>query len=54
MSTLAIGFWTPQLIEVDRHPWMDSIIHAASGGMWHVMWILMIEEKWIFEDDNVN
>ena len=31
---------------------MDSIIHAASGGMWHITWILMIEEKWIFEYDS--
>jgi hypothetical protein len=37
-----------------QHPWMDSIIHAVSGGMWHIMWILMVEEKYIFKDDKVN
>jgi hypothetical protein len=37
-----------------QHPWMDSISHATSSGMWHVTWILTIEEKLIFEDDNVN
>jgi hypothetical protein len=37
-----------------QHPWMDSIHHALSGGMWHVTWILMVEEKLIFEDDKVN
>ena len=37
-----------------QNPWMDSISHATSDGMWHITWILMIEEKLIFEDDNVN
>jgi hypothetical protein len=29
----------------DTNPWMDSIHHVVSGGMWHVTWILMFEEK---------
>jgi hypothetical protein len=28
-----------------QQPWMDSIHHVVSGGMWHVTWILMVEEK---------
>jgi hypothetical protein len=28
-----------------QQPWMDSIHHFISGGMWHVTWILMVEEK---------
>jgi hypothetical protein len=37
-----------------QHPWMDIINHVVSGGIWHVRWILMVEEKLIFEDDKVN
>jgi hypothetical protein len=33
---------------------MGSISHATFDGMWHVTWILMIEEKLVFEDGNVN
>jgi hypothetical protein len=29
----------------DTTPMMDSIHHFVSGGMWHVTWILMVEEK---------
>jgi hypothetical protein len=49
------GFWTARLMKVFghegkctcryKHPWMDSIHHVVSGGMWHVTWILMVEEK---------
>jgi hypothetical protein len=28
--------------------------HVVSGGMWHITWILMVEEKLIFEDNKVN
>jgi hypothetical protein len=28
-----------------QHPWMDSIHHVVSGGICHIMWILMVEEK---------
>jgi hypothetical protein len=28
-----------------QNPWMDIIHHDLSGGMWHVTWILMVEEK---------
>jgi hypothetical protein len=37
-----------------QHPWMDSIHHVFSDGMCHITWILMVEEKLIFEDDKVN
>ena len=29
----------------DTTPMDGSIHHALSGGMWHVTWILMVEEK---------
>jgi hypothetical protein len=28
-----------------QYPWMDSIHDVVSGGMWHVTWVLMVEEK---------
>jgi hypothetical protein len=28
-----------------QNPWMDSIHHVVSGGMWNVTWILMVEDK---------
>jgi hypothetical protein len=37
-----------------KNPWMDSIHHVVFVCRWHVTWILMVEEKWIFEDDKVN
>jgi REP element-mobilizing transposase RayT len=37
-----------------QNPWMYSIHHVVSGGMWHITWILMVEEKLFFEDDKVN
>jgi hypothetical protein len=37
-----------------QHPWMEIIHHVVSGGRWHVMWIFMVHEKLIFEDDKVN
>jgi hypothetical protein len=48
------GFWTARLMKVFgheknnmkiQHPWMDSIHHFVSGGMWNITWILMVEEK---------
>ena len=56
-------FWTARLIKVfghegqctciyNTHEW--NIHHVVSGGMGHVTWILMVEEKLIFEDDKVN
>jgi hypothetical protein len=49
------GFLTARLMKVFGHegkctcrykqPWMDSIHHFVSVGMWHVTWILMVEEK---------
>jgi hypothetical protein len=37
-----------------QHPWMDNVHHVVYSGRWHVTWILMVEEKLIFEDDKVN
>jgi hypothetical protein len=37
-----------------QHPWMDNIHHVVSSGRWHITWILMVEEKLIFEYDKVN
>jgi hypothetical protein len=49
------GFWTARLIKVfghegqctciyNTHEWIVYIM-LFLGGMWHVMWILMVEEK---------
>jgi hypothetical protein len=49
------GFWTARLIKVfghegqctciyKNHEWIVYIIFFSSG-MWHVTWILMVEEK---------
>jgi hypothetical protein len=49
------GFWTARLIKVfghegkctciyNTHEWIVYIM-LFSGGMWHVTWILMVEEK---------
>ena len=61
---LSHWFWTARLIKVFGHEgqctcrkkklWMDSIHHVVSSGRLHITWILMVEEKLIFEDDKVN
>jgi hypothetical protein len=49
------GFWTARLIKVfghegqctciyNTHEWIVYIM-LFLGGMWHVTWILMVEEK---------
>jgi hypothetical protein len=49
------GFWTARLIKVfghegqctciyNTHEWIVYIM-LFPGGMWHVTWILMVEEK---------
>jgi hypothetical protein len=63
MSTLDIGFKTTRLMKVfgherqctcrhNTHGWIVYII--VSSGRWNVTWILMVEEKLIFEYDKVN
>jgi hypothetical protein len=37
----------------NTHGWITYIM-LFSDGMWHITWILMVEEKLIFEEDKVN
>jgi hypothetical protein len=49
------GFWTARLMKVFGHEGKCTCIYKThgrivyimlfSGGMWHVTWILMVEEK---------